>query len=813
MLKNHLTLTLRTLWRNKLYTLLNIWGLAIGMSACLIIYLLTSFELSYDRFHPHKDRIYRVTTLYTGLSEGTNYGVHAPLAGAMADQVSGIESIASCHTQYRMEIKVAADRQKMKVFKAIKSVMLTEPAYFDMFQSYQWLAGSANSSLREPFQVVLTQKQAQTYFGSLSPNQMLGQLIHYNDSLTCRVSGIVKDLPGPTDLYFTDFISFPTISHSWLKEEISLQSWNSLNSSSLLFLKFAPNVEQTHIQKHLNRLADSYVNTNTEAGTKTHYRLQALADIHFGTEIGIFNGSRPAAHLPTLQLLMGISFLILLVAVINFINLVTAQAVRRAKEVGVRKVLGSTRKELIGGFLLETLLLTITAALCSWLLVYLSLPYVREFFPQEVVLNPFTLSTLWFMLVTILEVSLLAGLYPAFVLSSFVPVLALKNQIHAFSTRTRTAFLRKGLIVFQFAFAQVLIIGTFIAGSQMKYMLQKDLGFSKDAILYFNVPYTTKADHKQTLKTELLRIPSISAISIHSDPPATGGAATMTMSYEDGKEIRTENVHQKGADSAYLALYDIALVAGRNLLEQDSIGELLINETCAKKFGFKQPQEAIGKTLNKYHRVVGVVKDFHVQSLRNSIPPVAISYANRTLNCFSLKLATKGKGAAHFQATIQEVETLWKKFYPQEDFAYSFIDEYIERMYEAERRTAKLASIATGMAIFISCLGLVGLSTYMAEQRKKEIGIRKVLGASVWGITLLLSKEFCKLVSVAFIMATPIALYASKEWLQSFAYQVELHWGVFISAAILALLIALVTVSYQTIKAALANPVNSLRSE
>jgi hypothetical protein len=513
MLKNHLSLTLRTLWRNKLYSLLNIWGLAIGMSACLIIYLLASFELSYDRFHPHKDRIYRVTTAFTGLSESTNYGVPAPLAGAIGDQLAGIESIVPCHTLYGRDVKVGYSDKEQKIFKSITSIMVTEPAYFTLFQSYQWLAGSAQTSLNDPFKVVLTQKQAQTYFGMLPPGQILGQIIYYSDSLVCSVSGIVKDLPTPTDFYFTDFISFPTIAHSHLKDEILLQSWNGINSSSLVFIKLEPHVEKAYIQKQLDQVAHTYANEDGNTDSKTHFRLQALDQIHYGTELGIFNASRPPAHLPTLKLLIGISFIILLVAVINFVNLVTAGAVRRAKEVGIRKVLGSSRKELIMSFLLETLLLTILTALLSLLLVQLCLPYVKEFFPQEVILNPFTLSTLWFLLISIILVSLLAGLYPAFVLSSFAPALALKNQVHTFTTQTRSAFVRKSLIVFQFMFAQVLVVGTFIAGSQMKYMLDKDMGFEKDAIIYFSIPYQG-ADHKQALKTELLRISSIEAISM-----------------------------------------------------------------------------------------------------------------------------------------------------------------------------------------------------------------------------------------------------------------------------------------------------------
>lgn len=812
MLKNYFTITFRNLWRNKLYTLLNIAGLAIGIAACLVIYLIVSFELSYDTFHPDKNRIYRITTQFRGTFEGLNYGVPAPLPFTVRNEFSGIETVAAFHTLYNVNMRLDKNVDNKKAIKEVNDVIVAEPTYFDIFKSYQWLAGSPKSSLTTPFQVVLTESKAKDYFGTAHPQEVLGRTVYYNDSLTVTVSGIVKDLPEPTDLYFGDFISFSTIERSWLKNTIQLQEWHSTNSSSQAFVKVSKGIQLSQINFQLKQIAEKYAKNEEDQDWHTTYKMQALSDLHFDIKLGIFNASRPAAHLPTLRILILVSLLILLIAAINFINLVTAQAVKRAKEVGIRKVLGSTRLDLIFQFLSETTLITTFAVFVAILLANIALPYFEEFIPEGAVLNFADTSTILFLLLTVMVVSLLSGLYPAFILSAFAPVLALKNQVYPATGKTCTAFLRKGLIVFQFAFAQILIVGTFIVGSQINFMLSKDMGFDTDAIVYFKLPYKAK-DQRAVMKQELAKLPGITGISVHAAPPASGGVASRTMTYNNGKEILKQHVHLKHSDTAYIQVYNIPLLAGRNLLKSDSIKEYLINETFARQLGFTQPQEAIGKLLDKNFPIVGVVKDFHVQSLHNAVPRVAIAYADGSLGTFSLKLATQGKGGKDFQATIDQVQTIWKELYPEDEFTYTFMDEHIAKFYAAEQRTIKLAGVATGMAIFISCLGLFGLATYTAEQRTKEIGIRKVLGATVANITLLFSRDFFKLVLLAIIIASPVAWYAVHQWLADFAYQIEVNIWLFISAGMLAVAIALLTVSYQAIKAALANPVKSLRNE
>ncbi len=814
MLRNYFTISLRNLWRNRLYTALNVTGLAIGISACLVINLIVHFELSFDTFHPDRERIYRVYTQFKGTFTGNNSGVSAPLPFTLRDEVTGIETVAATNSLSDADVAVTAARKEPKVYKDQRDVILAEPEYFEVFNRYEWLAGSPKISLTAPFLVVLSESKAKTYFGVRHARAALGRTLRYRDSLTVTVSGIVKDLPQPTDLYFKDFISFSTIRHSWLKDDVALEVWDNTNSSYQVFVKLQPGVSSGQIEAQLPALTGKHFSPEQVKDWRTSYLLQPLRDLHFNPTLGIFDGSRPAAHLPTLRILTGVSGLLLLIAAINFINLVTAQAVRRAKEVGVRKVLGGSRRELVAQFLSETLLVTAAAVLLSVLLAYVALGYFKEFTPEGVALDLTDPATLLFLLLTTGGVSLLAGLYPAFVLSAFAPVTALKNTVYA-AGKSGGALLRKGLIVFQFSFAQVLIVGTFIIGSQLSFMLGKDMGFDRDAIVYFYTPFNPAPgqDHRAVLRQELSRLPGVAALSLHGVPPAASGVSSTLIEYDNGKEIRKLEVHRKDGDTAFIHLYNIPLVAGRNLLPSDTAREYLINETYARQLGFAQPAQALGKMLNKKFPIVGVVKDFHVQSLRNTVPPVAISCEARGFRCFSLKLASRGEGGEQLAARMEEVKALWSRFYPDEPFTYTFFDESIARFYESEQRTAKLMRTAMGIAILISCLGLFGLATYSAAQRTKEIGIRKVLGASVQHLVALLSRDFLVLVALAFVIAVPVAWYVMSQWLGNFSYRVGMGWWLFAAAGGLVGVIALLTVSFQSIRAALANPVDALRNE
>jgi putative ABC transport system permease protein len=815
MLRNYLNIALRNLWRNKLYSVLNVTGLAIGISACLVIYLIVRYEFSFDTYHADRDRIYRVYSQFTGSYEGTNSGVPTPLPAAVRSRFTGIEVSTGFFTYYA-KVQIPAEKEKLKAFDYQNDIILAEPQYFTLLPAYQWLAGSPTASLGAPFQVVLTESKAKTYFGSAEPAQLLGRQVHYNDSLVVTVSGIVKDLPQPSDFYFNDFISFSTVPQTWLKYETNLADWDNTNSAGQFFVKLAPGTRTEKITAQFRSLVKEINERYKDIGVgSVDYRLQPLPEMHFGYQLHIFDGSR-AAHLPTLKALGLVALLLLLIAAINFINLITAQAARRAKEVGVRKVLGGTRRELIQQFLSETLVLTTLATLLSLLLADLAIRFFREFIPAGVVFqlsDPFT----WlFLLLTIGIVSLLSGAYPAFVLSSYAPVLALKNQAFVSGNKTRTASLRKGLIVFQFAAAQVLIVGTLMVGRQIDFMLNKEMGFARDEIVCLRTP-SQLPDKRLILHQKLAQLSEVVQSSLHFRPPAWNAVSSTSIKYHRGKEVLEHSVHRKFGDTAYIHLYQIPLLAGRNLLPGDSIREFLINETYAHLLGFQRPEQALGHMLeyeDQLFPIVGVMKDFHVRSLHERIPPVVVACdALAAYHYLGLRLNTRGKSAEEVATLLEKMGGIYKEVYPDEKFDYAFMDNAIAGFYQTEQRMAKLMKTATGISLLLSCLGLFGLATFTAQQRTKEIGIRKVLGATVTNIVSLLSQDFVKLLLVANFIAWPLAWWGVSEWLRDFAYPVGISWGIFIAAGFAALVVALLTVSYQAIKAALANPVKSLRTE
>jgi putative ABC transport system permease protein len=479
-------------------------------------------------------------------------------------------------------------------------------------------------------------------------------------------------------------------------------------------------------------------------------------------------------------------------------------------------VLGGTRRELIRQFLSETVVLTTFATLLSLLLADLSIRFFREFIPAGVALQLTDPLTLLFLLLTIGIVSLLSGAYPAFVLSSYAPVLALKNQAYVSGSQTRTASLRKGLIVFQFAAAQVLIVGTLMVGRQIDFMLRKEMGFAKDEIVCLRTPPQLPGK-RLVLQQKLAQLPEVAQLSLHFRPPAWNAVSSTSIKYYRGKEVLEHSVHRKFGDTAYIHLYQIPLLAGRNLLPGDSIREFLINETYARQLGFQQPEQALGQMLEydeQLFPIVGVVKDFHVRSLHERIPPVVL--ANDAVSAYhylGLRLNTRGKRAEEVAALLKKMGAVYKEVYPDDKFDYTFMDNAIANFYQTEQRMDKLMKTATGISLLLSCLGLFGLATFTAQQRTKEIGIRKVLGATVTNIVSLLSQDFVKLLLIANFIAWPLAWWGVSEWLHDFAYPVGISWGIFIAAGLAALVIALLTVSYQAIKAALANPVKSLRTE
>lgn len=811
MINHYFTLALRNIWKKKFHSAINVFGLAVGISACLVIYLIVNFELSFNKGIADYDRIYRIHSSYTGTFVGLNRGVPTAVPTYVKENFKGID--ASTHFQtYSGKVLILTAGNNMDLGEQEK-LALAAPDYFEVFKSYQWLAGSPTESLSKPFQVVLRSDQAKKYFGDLSFDKVMGREVIYRDSLRVNVSGIVAPLPFNTDLEMTDFISFATIKASWLKQNFSDDDWASTNSSSQLFVKLNEGVVPEEVSSQFPAMSKIY-KEKSSWDAENKFALQPLADIHYNAETQIFDFSRSPAHMPTLVILAIVAVLLLVIGAINFINLETAQAVRRAKEVGVRKVMGSDRNKLILQFIFESTFITLIGLLLSLPIAEAGLLYFKEFVPEGIKLD--VIGALPFLGLVLFFVGVLAGAYPAFVLSSFKPALALKNLAYANSTQSRSAFLRKTLIVTQFTIAQVLIIGTIVVSWQIKFMLNKDLGFKKHEVIYFNTPWWDKDEKAALLKNEVARLTEVKQLSMSNSPPSANGWSSSSLKHKNSTGETSVNAFRKSGDPDYIGFYNIELVAGRNVYESDTIKEFVINETLVKKLGFDSPEKALGEIVQYGDGkipIVGVVKDFHIQSMHKAIEPVMMGCENKYFNCFNIRLNTSGKTGDEVKVSIAQIENAWKKIYPDAPFEYKFLDETIANFYETEQRTAKLINTATALAILISCLGLFGLASHSTTQRIKEIGIRKVLGASVRQITLLLSKDFMLYVVIAFVVAIPVAIWGAQQWLNGFAYRVELSPWMFVATAFVAIIIAFVTISFQTVKAANSNPVDSLRSE
>lgn len=817
MLKNYLKLTLRQLWRNRLFTGLNVLGLSIGLGACWIIFQLVNYEFSFDAQHPEGDRIYKVVSQFTfDGKESGNAGAPKPLAEGIRKQISGVDMVVGVHRKWVTSLQVPQPTGKPLVFQDIERVMATTNAYFKLVP-YQWLAGSASSPLSQPNQVVLTKSRAQKYFPNLTPEQMIGKTLLYWDTLSVEVTGVIANLDRPSSFSGEEFLSLPTIVTGERAKDF-VEAWGSTNSDDQIFLLVNEKTNITQLKKNINTLSTKNAEADFKkwGNFKRRHDLIPLSEVHFNT---LFRDNNRTVDKNTLYALMGLALFLLTLAIINYINLTTAQVPQRAREIGIRKTLGSPRGRLVGQFLGETFLVTLFACGLAyvWTLAFRS--NLGDLLPSGLELYQNIGQTIGFMLLLILVVCVLSGWYPSLLVSRFQPAQVLRGQI-TFSVGKNKFTLRKSLIVFQFVIAQGFIIGAIILNQQIRYALEKDLGFDREAVLTFQAPWKLLSkpaykDKHLTLKEELKRIPEIGAISL-GNPPFNQSFSSNTHKYKGKKGEVERIVYRKNVDTDLVKLYGMKLLAGRNLQPSDTIREYVINETAVREFGFKSPQEAIGKFLvengsSRAIPIVGVVSDFHTSTFTEKIQPLALMTEKDGTGEFNVKMASKSP--ADWQTGIQKMEALWKKTFPDTPFEYKFYDDMLKHFYESERKMAKIVNLATAVAILISCLGLFGLATLTAFQRTKEIGVRKVLGASITSIVGLISKDFLILVLIALVIAGPIAWWLMNQWLADFVYRIDISWWVFGLTALLSVLIAFLTVSYQSIKAALMNPTNSLKTE
>lgn len=803
MLKSHFLLALRNLRKHSFYTILNVLGLSLGIACALVLFLFIRYHFEFDRYHRKATQIYRVVT-DLHLDDGSvKYESGAPmaLATAIKAEVPQVLDQAFMFSNFRdlsFTISVsAAGNVSGKLFAEHGNIAFADRHWFDLFD-YEWLAGDPQTALQEPNEAVLTRSQAKKYFGDANP---MGKTIRINGRADMKVTGLLKDPVRQTDKRMDVFISLSSLKAFYPEQQPAMASgWGWINSSNSLFLLLPEGLRPQVVDKAMKNLARKYMG---QMAKYYDFHTQPLTDVHFDLRYG---GAIPKSQLTTLGI---IGFLILLIACVNFINLATAQNARRTKEVSTRKILGSSSTRIFWQFITETCCIACFAVMLSLVMLYMALPFLNQWLQTTLVLNLLHDSYLIKMLLLLIAfIILAAGFYPALMLSRFKAVSTLKSR----SGRIRQSGMRKTLILLQNLVAQALMICTLIISLQTHYLNTADLGFNKDAVVMIPVPKQDKND-LTFLRNRLLRQTDIKDASFCFRPPASEVFKAGSVRF-DRREWESYTALAILGDAHYLSTFGLQLITGRNLAESDSIREFLVNEEMVRKLGFTNPAQVIGHQLqagalgDHAGTIVGVVRDFHLHSLRSVMEPLLITTLREDYEHAGIKISGTDPGRS-----IAEIKQIWQSVYPENVFEYHFLDKQIADFYQQEMLLNKLTGSFSIIAILISCVGLLGLISLLTIQRTKEIGIRKVVGASVANISILLSKDFAGLVAVALIMATAITWFIMTNWLQGFAYRISIPWWIFPLAGICNLGLALLTISYHAVKAALANPVESLRSE
>jgi putative ABC transport system permease protein len=819
MLKNYFRIAWRIISRNRLYTLISVLSLSLGICGCIVTWLVTHYELSFDKFHPDGDRIYR---LGNARDDFKSSYIIPPMPDVIRKTVPGVDAVTTFFPFQggRLVTVPAAGKKPAVQFSTtvegqdrLGDYIIADEDWFSIFK-YQWLVGGP-AVLRLPFTVVLSEDRARQYFGPQPAESYLGRELIFEDSLRVRVAGIVKEWKANTDLPFTEFISFATIDASFLSDKRQMDDWVWHGGGPnwiwpQCFTKLAKGVKTEEVSARLQAIGRQVV--GSDSAHPFRVLLQPLADIHFNSDF-VDDGTRKA-HLPTLYSLLGVAVFILILGTVNFVNLSTAQSIQRAKEIGVRKVLGSGRSSIVAQFLTETAIITVLAVAVAALLVRPVMAYFREYLPAGVHFRLRDPSNLLFLSGVTMITTLLAGFYPAKVLAGYLPVLSLKGG--GAQGGKEKWLLRKSLIVFQFTISLVFIIVSLLMGNQIRYMLETDYGFKADAIVTIAGKYgmLDTTGKIKVLEQELRRLPGIAEVVREAKAPIDWG--TIMTVERKGKEDITLNANMDFANEQFIPFYGMRIVAGRNIRRSDTLSEWVINQTAAQSLGFSRPADAVGQMLycnDKAFPIVGIVADFHQNSFKYAVEPVVIGHVPGFEHFLGVKLASAGKSPENVKNALATMEKIYKDIYPHNMFRYTFLDEAIADQYETEQKTAALVRAVMVLAIFISCMGLFGLAMFTARRKMTEISIRKVLGATTSDIAALLNKGFVGLVLLSLVLASPLAWWLTDRWLRDFAYRTPVAWWVFPMAGAGAVVIALITVSFQSIRAAKANPVKNLRSE
>lgn len=792
MLRNYFKIAFRNLWRHRIFSFINVMGLTVGMTACLLIFLYVRFELSYDRFHSKADRIYRIVAdIKTPTETIPASGPAWAVPGHLKFDFSEIEAFSRV-----MPDNLLLRKGDIK-FNEPKSLW-ADSMFFQIF-SFKLLKGDPRTALKEPYSVVLTESTAKKYFGKADP---LGQTILItSESSPATVTGVMQDMPENTQVKGDLLVSMTTVTTKFAKG-IDDQ-WSNYSPWAYILLK--PGITPQSIEKKLPAFLEKWSGKEMkELQMYVTLKLEQLKSVYLYSTRGDSLGSIRNVYIFSI-----IALFILIIACINFINLTTARASERAKEVGIRKVAGAVRPQLASQFIGESIIICFIAFLLTLGLSSLLLPAFNQLAGKIISKGIFYDGGLIALLLGAgIVIGLLAGVYPAFILSSFKPIEVLKGR---FATSNKGIFLRKGLVIAQFAISTALIIGTIIVYTQMSYMRNRELGFNKEQVLIIETQREKKRD---ALFQSISRLPNVKATSLSGSVPGSGHPGAYSEVENIKGDLQITNLDLYFVDFDYIPLYNIKMVAGRAFnreFKTDSNEAMIVNEATTRLLGYHTPDQAVGKRFKQWGhegKIIGVIKDFHYKSLQTPIKPLSIRMEWNSFSMLSIKL-----NPANVQKTIASIEKEFKTLIPNRPFSYYFLDEFFDRQYRNEERFGRLFMNFAILAIFISCLGLLGLASYSTMQRTREIGIRKVMGASVSNIINLLSRDFLKLVIMSFFIAVPVAWYFMHKWLSDFAYRISISWWVFVMAGLLAIMIAVITISVQAFRAAVANPVKSLRTE
>lgn len=808
MIKNYFTIALRSFLRNRNYTLINILGLSIGITACIIIFLLITHELSFDRFHSKYDQIYRIVREVKSASGSFGSSTTPyPTTRAFRNDFPDVPLVTQIHFQHEVVLKNGDNKLK------VENILFADSLFFEVFD-FKVLTGNPRAELGQPGKAFLTESLAAKV---LTATENVRLKI---DKVDVEVVGIIADPPPNSHINYSMVVSMPSFTGDFIGG-FEIDEWG-LTARGFTYAALPDNLTPETIQTRFKNFVTKYF--NEEDAKHVELKLQPLSAIRFEERYHIDLGAGVNADYADLSVMAILGAFILCIACINFINLATASAEKKSKEIGIRKTLGAQRSQLAGYFLSETFLLTLISvgiSLCAteWLL-----PHLNALLEKNVSLQLFSNVTLiLYLSVLIIMTTFLAGYYPAVVLSKFNPTSVLKNRF--IIRKGSDTSVRKVLVVFQFLIAQVLLIGTLIVADQMTYARNKPLGFDKDAIVDVPIP-NTKPELQQTFRTRLETNPSITSVSFASGAPISDNDISTDF-------FLTEATMQAGkftigfipVDRHYLATYDIKLIAGRwfnetdealasiNLKFEDQKFSYVLNEAAVRRLGFGDPQEIIGKFVttgfgNINAEVIGVVSDFHISSLHKEITPVVFTIVPSFYYGAGIKISS-----VNLRETMAFIEQSWKQTYPEDYFEYEFLDQHLASLYKNDEKTFTLFKIFAGVSIFIGCLGLYGLISFVANQKKKEVGIRKVMGATVSSIVLLFTKDFLKLIVIAFTIAIPLTWYAMDKWLQGFAYRTDISWYIFAIGFLTTVAIVLSTILYRSVRAANINPATTLRSE